>query len=184
VYVPNKETELLLETFLDDLDKDSTILDVGTGSGCLAISVAKEILGIQVSACDIDNRALEVALENSNIHGVDIDFFVSNYVDDLRIDEPTHIIADLPWGDESYVLGSNDLREMECMPSHAIFHPEGILEAYRELITSIQGKKWGPRLYFESGKIEEEKVEKIIPQGKDWEYVEFDDYSVSIVDLA
>ena len=81
----------------------ASILDVGTGAGNIAITVKSERPSYTVHGCDINAAALKVARSNAKKHHCSVMFFESNYVDDIYI-EPTHIIANLPWGDDSYVL--------------------------------------------------------------------------------
>ena len=181
VYVPNPETENLVRLLLDDLGAQSSVLDIGTGCGSIAITAKLERPNSKVYGCDINPSALEVARANARRHKVDISFFESFYVDDLAIDAPTHIIADMPWGNETNILGTDDLLELHHMPQEAVFHPKGVLESYRELITSIQKKNWKPALFFESGRVGESHVRDIIPEGLNVQYVPFDNYSVTVV---
>ncbi len=51
------------------------ILDIGTGSGCIAIALAARLPGYQVSACDVEHKTLEVASDNAQANNVLIDFF-------------------------------------------------------------------------------------------------------------
>ena len=68
---PRPETEIIIEEVLDnikDKNKKIKILDVGTGSGCLAISLAKELKYSEITAIDISKKALKVAQRNVKIH--------------------------------------------------------------------------------------------------------------------
>ena len=83
VLIPRPETELLAEhgwKFLGGLDRQSTALDLGTGSGCLAITLAIHCPTAQIFATDISADALEVAKQNTVRHGVPdrIHFFQGN----------------------------------------------------------------------------------------------------------
>lgn len=73
VLIPRPETELLVEETvrLSRGRGPVTVIDVGTGSGCLAVSVAKAIPGSRVWAIDVSDSALEVARRNIRRHGVD-----------------------------------------------------------------------------------------------------------------
>ncbi|HIJ49774.1 MAG TPA: peptide chain release factor N(5)-glutamine methyltransferase [Nitrospinae bacterium] len=71
VLTPRPETELLVETALNFiLSPTAKILDLGTGSGALAVAMAKEISESKVSAIDIDPKALSIAKKNAERHGV------------------------------------------------------------------------------------------------------------------
>jgi release factor glutamine methyltransferase len=74
VLSPRPETELLIETALNCIASSSSpspkILDLGAGSGAIAVTMAKEISECKVSAIDIDPKALNIAKENSERHGV------------------------------------------------------------------------------------------------------------------
>ena len=74
VLIPRPETEELVRLMLkEDLD-GKEILDIGTGSGCIAISLAKNLPNAKVSALDISKDALEIAKENAKSNNVDIEF--------------------------------------------------------------------------------------------------------------
>jgi release factor glutamine methyltransferase len=70
VLVPRPETETLVETALDFLDRrlNATILDIGTGSGAIAVAVAKNAPAAQIVALDISKVSLEVAARNAERH--------------------------------------------------------------------------------------------------------------------
>ena len=68
---PRPETELIIEEVLnniEDKNKPLKILDIGTGSGCLAISLAKELKNSKITAIDISKKAINVATENIKLH--------------------------------------------------------------------------------------------------------------------
>ena len=71
VLTPSPETELLIETALNCISSSTAkILDLGTGSGALAVVMAKEVPKSKISAIDIDPKALSIAKENAARHGV------------------------------------------------------------------------------------------------------------------
>jgi release factor glutamine methyltransferase len=73
VLIPRPETELLIETVLTlrpDRSKSGTLVDVGTGSGCIAVALAIELPAMTVIATDTSQAALEVARANATRHGV------------------------------------------------------------------------------------------------------------------
>ena len=89
VLIPRPETEELVRLMLkEDLD-GKEILDIGTGSGCIAISLAKNLPNAKVSALDISSDALEVAKENAKSNNVDIEFInadIFEYQSDKKYD--------------------------------------------------------------------------------------------------
>lgn len=80
VLIPRPETEELVDWVIDDIkDKKLTVLDIGTGSGCIAITIKKNCPQAQVTACDISQDALDIAQKNAHqllapITLVNIDF--------------------------------------------------------------------------------------------------------------
>jgi release factor glutamine methyltransferase len=73
VLIPRPETELLVEVAINYLTQNSDrqfVLDIGTGSGCIAISLAAEISPLEILATDISRNALGLAKENAVKHGV------------------------------------------------------------------------------------------------------------------
>lgn len=82
VLIPRPETELLVEDILmefrDSGIADPVVLDVGTGSGCLAVSLGCFLPKSQIYACDISPQALEIAKKNAIKHDVPIYFFLGD----------------------------------------------------------------------------------------------------------
>jgi release factor glutamine methyltransferase len=73
VLIPRPETELIIEAALaivQDRNQQARIVDLCTGSGCIAVSLAKELTSAHVIATDASERALAVARENARYHGV------------------------------------------------------------------------------------------------------------------
>ena len=76
VLIPRPETEELVDWILKDVPKEASlnILDIGTGSGCIAVSLAKNLPKARVYAIDVSERALEVAKENAKSNKVKVTF--------------------------------------------------------------------------------------------------------------
>jgi len=73
--IPRPETEELVDLIIRASKNPKTLLDIGTGSGCIAIALSKELSDCSVSALDISEKALEVARENASENRVSVDFF-------------------------------------------------------------------------------------------------------------
>lgn len=100
VLIPRPETELLIETALKYLPNDhpARILDIGTGSGCIALSLALERPDCSVTAIDLSDRALAIAQKNAHCLHVQVRLLQSNLFDllgdarfDLIISNPPYI---------------------------------------------------------------------------------------------
>ncbi|WP_297377580.1 peptide chain release factor N(5)-glutamine methyltransferase [uncultured Helcococcus sp.] len=85
VLIPRPETELLVEEILKENLRDKKLLDIGTGSGAIAISLALENnVNLHVSACDISREALEVARMNAKSLGALVDFIHSDLFENVE----------------------------------------------------------------------------------------------------
>jgi len=116
VLIPRPETEELVRLMLKENLDGKEILDIGTGSGCIAISLAKNLPNAKVSALDISIDALEVANENARINNVDVEFInadIFQYKSDKKYDV---IVSNPPYVKE---------REMSLMKQNVLgFEPE------------------------------------------------------------
>ncbi|MGL5112514.1 MAG: peptide chain release factor N(5)-glutamine methyltransferase [Flavobacterium sp.] len=90
VLIPRPETEELVEWILQDCTKrdtplDFSILDIGTGSGCIPVSLKKNLQQAKVSAIDVSEKALKVAHRNAQRNGVEVQLILQNILetDDL-----------------------------------------------------------------------------------------------------
>lgn len=73
VLIPRQDTETLVETVIKKIkDKEVRVLDIGTGSGCVGISIAKFCPNAEVTLLDYSEAILEVASENAKLNGVDV----------------------------------------------------------------------------------------------------------------
>ena len=80
VLIPRPETEELVEWIIPEA-KEKSILDVGTGSGCIPVALKKKLPGSAVYACDVSENALEVARKNATYHNTAIGFFQLDFLD-------------------------------------------------------------------------------------------------------
>lgn len=100
VLIPRPETEELVDLIIKDLkaekDKKLKILDIGTGSGCIAICLAKNINESTVFALDVSEKALAVAQENSKLNNVYIHFILKNILTINDLEQKFDIIVSNP----------------------------------------------------------------------------------------
>ena len=137
VLIPRPETEELIELIenkLSHLKKEKLkILDVGTGSGCISISLAKIFPNAEVSSIDISEKALNTAQKNADFHKVKINFIQKDYLTG-KLDEIYDIIvSNPPYIDvlEKEEI-SNSVKGFE--PNIALFAPENRVLAFYEKI--------------------------------------------------
>ncbi len=135
--IPRPESELIIDTALeyikDNKLKDINIIDIGTGSGCLIISLIKQLKNYKAFAVDISNKVLKVAKTNARKNKVNITFLQSNLLTKVPLQKFNIILANLPY------LEKKELKEPSIVkePQKALDgHTEG-LRYYRELIKQL-----------------------------------------------
>ena len=95
--IPRPETEFLIELIKNNSDNPKKILDVGTGTGCIALMLKKLYPESTVDACDISLEALDLAKENSEINNLEINLFQSDLLNDVEEVDYDVIVANLPY---------------------------------------------------------------------------------------
>jgi len=98
VLIPRYDTETLIEEVVRRFPSPRTILDIGTGSGCIAIALARRLPEASITAVDISSEALVIARQNALRHGVTIEFLQGSYFEavgtrrfDLIVSNPPYI---------------------------------------------------------------------------------------------
>jgi release factor glutamine methyltransferase len=139
VLIPRPETEQLVEAVLAELDPTQPlrILDVGTGSGAIAIALAHHLPRAHVTAVDLSAAALEVAASNAARHGLAdrIRFVASDLLDALPPDElPFDFIVSNPPYVPTADRGSLHPQVRDHEPAAALFAGPDGLDVYRRLI--------------------------------------------------
>lgn len=164
VLIPRPETEELVEWILNDYPGGRhTMLDIGTGSGCIPITVAKNRPEFLVEGWDISEDALKIARENAEKNEVKVNF---SKVDILKMrDSPTIKMYDIIISNPPYVTRSEQLSMLrnvtEFEPHLALFVPDNDpLIFYREITDlAVNHLNPGGRLYFE---INEKKGDDLV----------------------
>jgi release factor glutamine methyltransferase len=143
VLIPRPETEQLVELAIDHLKKipeeNRLVLDLGTGSGCIAISVAK-VLPCQVWAVDISEDALQIAQENAENHGISsIQWRIGSWFEALKSQDVSQfqlILSNPPYIPLSEKAQLEpQVRDFE--PNMALFAGESGIEAYESIALSL-----------------------------------------------
>lgn len=84
--IPRPETEELVKLVIEELQgnggRDMSILDIGTGSGCIAVALAKNVPAARVSALDISEAALTISAANAQSQGTTVEFFQLDFLDE------------------------------------------------------------------------------------------------------
>ncbi len=95
--IPRPETEFLIELIKNKSDNPKKILDVGTGTGCIALMLKKIYPESIVDACDISYEALDLAKENSELNNLEVNLFQSDLLSDVEEIDYDIIVANLPY---------------------------------------------------------------------------------------
>ncbi len=96
VLIPRPETVELVEWIVKTLKENDTVLDIGTGSGCIPVSIAKNAKTAKVTAIDISKDALNVAKKNAQQNKVDIEFMELDILTVKSLPEKYNIICSNP----------------------------------------------------------------------------------------
>jgi release factor glutamine methyltransferase len=126
VLIPRSETEILIEEVLKEIDPFSpgTILDIGTGSGCIAITLAKELPAKRVLAIDVSEGALKTASDNAQQLGANVEFHkVNALTENLPAPQLDVLVSNPPYvtDSESHTMKKNVL---DYEPHLALFVPD------------------------------------------------------------
>ena len=152
--IPRPETEELVDWVLSNLhDQDSVldILDIGTGSGCIAISLAKNIPTARVSGLDISEKTLEVAQENAVKNQVLVSFCKKDILETTALKNKYDVMVSNPPYVRQLEKKAMNANVLDYEPGVALFVPnEDPLLFYRKIaqlaMVSLQTRGW---LYFE-----------------------------------
>ncbi len=164
VLTPRNDSEILIEAVLsnyNNMQEELKILDLGTGSGCLILSLLKMYKNASGLAVDISEKALKVARQNAeNLKINNIKFLKNNWNDNIE-DKFDIIISNPPY------IPTKEIKELE--PEVNKFNPllaldggEDGLNCYRYLAKSLEKNlKENTKIFLEIGKNQEKDIEKI-----------------------
>jgi release factor glutamine methyltransferase len=134
VLVPRPDTEVLVQAAVEELPMGARVVDVGTGSGAIALALADERPDLSVTASDISPDALAVAAANGRALGLDVTFVEA---DGLPAGEFDAVVANLPYIEAGERLAPEIARHE---PALALFSGEDGLDAIRALVDQAAGR--------------------------------------------
>jgi len=159
VLIPRPETEELVKWIIDDqAGKSPVILDIGTGSGCIAIALKKNLPHSRIYACDVSDAALKLAEENAKSQSVEIVFFHKDiFADDLLKHHkgPANNLYDIIVSNPPYIplkeKPSININVSGFEPENALFVPDEDPLIFYRLIASfgLNHLKKNGQIYFE-----------------------------------
>ena len=151
VLIPRPETEELVSRVVSDARAGMRILDVGTGSGAIAISVAYSVAGAEVVAVDISDAALAIAQSNAERNGVSVEFVKADALGDMSaLGEFDIIVSNPPYIPQSDIATMNR-NVVDYEPHTALFvADDDALCFYRSIAQNgLTMLRVGGGLYFE-----------------------------------
>ena len=167
VLIPRPDTEILVEEVIEIAEKmeKPKVLDLCTGSGAIAISIAKNVSSAEVWAIDISEKALEVAKKNANNLQAKVKFKKSNLFNNIHKTKFDIIVSNPPYIKKADIkLLSN---EVQKEPEIALDGGYDGLDFYRKIASqAIDYLKFGSYLCFEIGFDQQEDVTEIIKDTK------------------
>ena len=177
VLIPRPETEQLIDMVLNlsgkpylpgvkpgprKLPENPTIIDVGTGSGCIAITLIKELPEATVYATDISKKALKIAQKNALKHSATITTIISYLLNNVNI-TPDLVVANLPYVDKNWPW--IDRESLSKEPSLALYANDHGLALIKELIGQASNRHV-PHLILEADPCEHLKIKEIAENNK------------------
>jgi len=156
VLIPRPETEELVDMIIHDHDgMEGSILDVGTGSGCIAITLSKHLPKANVIGIDVSSEALVVADKNARRNGVKVSFKQVDILSTEQIEHSSLIKFDLIVSNPPYIMEQEKMNMernvLDYEPALALFVPDNNSLLFYKAIANL-GKiylKPGGQLYFE-----------------------------------
>ena len=166
VLIPRPETAELVAQIVADSHPGAKILDVGTGSGAIAVALAKSIEGAKVTAVDISDVALEIAAENAERNGVNIAFYKADALGDMSsLGEFDIIVSNPPYIPQSDIVRM-ERNVVDYEPHTALFvADDDALCFYRSIAQNgVKMLRMGGALYFEIYEQFGEQIRQMLEQ--------------------
>jgi release factor glutamine methyltransferase len=164
VLIPRPETEELVDLIIKENKNTASFLDIGTGSGCIPVTIKKNNEQASVFACDISHNALEVAKQNAASNSVEITFFEADVLDTKGFATKLQNMVDIIVSNPPYIKvtekSSLQKQVIDYEPHLALFvEDDDSIIFYKKIIGLCNSKlKDGGRLYFELNPLSAEMV--------------------------
>jgi len=165
VLIPRQETEELVEWMVKDHRdrRDLQIADIGTGSGVIAITLAKLMPGVKIIATDIQKACIEIAEKNAIKHGVElsIKFYQGDFLEplDAILQEIDVLVSNPPYISKDD-LDHMDQTVLEHEPHQALFGGQDGLLFYQRLAQQADRLR-GKTVYLEAGFNQKKALEEL-----------------------
>ncbi|MDX9704204.1 MAG: peptide chain release factor N(5)-glutamine methyltransferase [Weeksellaceae bacterium] len=165
VLIPRPETEELIEWILSENQNSvQTVVDIGTGSGCIPIVLKKYLPNIRIFALDVSEKALETAQNNADYHQTEIEFIQNDFLQmkfenlpefDIIVSNPPYIAEN-----EKKILQKN---VVEFEPVQALFVPDNDALIFYEHLIQLAKEKLRPqgKIYVEINQNLAEETQKL-----------------------
>ena len=169
VLIPRPETEELVSIIVNDLSNANTLLDIGTGSGCIPLAVKYKFPHLNCIGTDVSIKAIKVAQENSARLGIDVDFIHQDvFASSFPLDSIDILVSNPPYIPKKE-LSSMSPNVVDYEPHSALFGPDNnplmFYSIIAEMGTKILNKNG--KIYFE---IHEEYGDQIVNLLSDLNY--------------
>jgi len=175
VLIPRPETEELVHWIIKECHTELVevgnkqgsefrILDIGTGSGCIAVALAKKLPNAKVFALDVSENALQVAQRNAERNAVEINFIKQDILKDVEFDEKFDVIVSNPPYIRELEKKEMSKNVLDHEPGLALFVPdENPLRFYRSIVDFAQSNlNLNGTLYFEINQYLAEETQRLL----------------------
>jgi release factor glutamine methyltransferase len=167
--IPRADTETLVEAVLDDISDKSTklnILDLGTGTGAIALALASELSNSHIVAVDFSQKALEVAKRNANENKIsNVEFIQSDWYQNLENKKFDIIVSNPPYIDFCDDEIDQEVKKYE--PQSALFAKDNGLADIKTIISQAYlYLNENAHIYIEHGYTQSKSIQKMLIENK------------------
>lgn len=167
--IPRQDTETLVETVVEkikDKDKEVRVLDIGTGTGCIGISIAKLCPNAKVTLLDYSDAILDVAKENAELNGVNVDIIRCDILEEIPEGKYDFIVSNPPYIETDTIFSLDNIVKSYEPPEALDGGFDGLL-FYQRIVEDLVETLLEENGYiaFEIGYNQGEAVEEILEEG-------------------